>query len=77
MLSAKFTRYWELVHASPHARELMASQGEIGAELIQRFDPRGQSVATVSRDGTASPTSIGILHYRADGSVHIIPGRPQ
>lgn len=31
----------------------------------------------ISRDGaTSSPTSIGILHYRADGSVHIIPGRP-
>ena len=38
MLSAKFTRYWELVHASPHARELMDSQGELGAELVQRSD---------------------------------------
>lgn len=38
----------------------------------------GDGIGTyVSRDGTASPTSIGILHYRADGSVHIIPGRPQ
>ncbi len=38
----------------------------------------GDSIGTyVSRDGTSSPTSIGILHYRADGSVHIIPGRPQ
>jgi hypothetical protein len=38
----------------------------------------GDSIGTyVSRDSTSSPTSIGILHYRADGSVHIIPGRPQ
>ncbi|MBU2075620.1 MAG: hypothetical protein KKE65_05365 [Actinobacteria bacterium] len=38
----------------------------------------GDNIGTyVSRDGTSSPTSIGILHYRADGSVHIIPGRPQ
>ena len=25
----------------------------------------------------AMTTSIGILHYRADASVHIVPGRPQ
>jgi hypothetical protein len=37
----------------------------------------GDSIGSyVSRDGASSPTSIGILHYRADGSVHIIPGRP-
>lgn len=22
------------------------------------------------------PTSVGILHYRLDGTIHIIPGRP-
>jgi len=38
MLSAKFTRYWELVHASPHAPELMDSQGRLGAEIVQRCD---------------------------------------
>lgn len=28
-------------------------------------------------DGTRTPTSIGIFHYRMDGTVHIVPGRPQ
>jgi RHS repeat-associated protein len=39
----------------------------------------GETIGTwISRDGTSStPTSVGVLHYRADGSVHIIPGRPQ
>lgn len=31
----------------------------------------------VDKDGISTPSSIGILHYRADGSVHIVPGRPQ
>lgn len=38
MLSAKFTRYWELVQASPHAQELVGSQSELGGEIVQRFD---------------------------------------
>jgi AcrR family transcriptional regulator len=38
MLSAKFTRVWELVHASPHAQELLDSQGTLGAEIVQRAD---------------------------------------
>lgn len=38
MLSAKFTSYWELVHSSAHAAELMSSHGRIGAEIIQRTD---------------------------------------
>jgi AcrR family transcriptional regulator len=38
MLSAKFTRYWELVHSSPHAQELMDSHGRMGAEIIERAD---------------------------------------
>jgi AcrR family transcriptional regulator len=38
MLSAKFTRYFELVLASPHAAELVDSHGTIGAEIVQRAD---------------------------------------
>jgi hypothetical protein len=37
-LSAKFTRYWELVQVSPHAQELIRSQGALGAEIIQGLD---------------------------------------
>ncbi len=37
----------------------------------------GDTIGTyIARDGSSSPTSIGILHYRADGSAHIVPGRP-
>ncbi len=35
--SMKFV-YWELVHASPHAQELMDSQSRLGAEIIGRLD---------------------------------------
>lgn len=38
MLSAKLTRYFELVLASPHAAELVDSHGTIGAEIVQRAD---------------------------------------
>ncbi|MBL9042601.1 MAG: TetR/AcrR family transcriptional regulator [Myxococcales bacterium] len=38
MLSAKFTRSWELIHSSPHARELHDSQGRLGAETVKRAD---------------------------------------
>lgn len=38
MLSAKFTRYFELVLASPHAAELVDSHGTLGAEIVQRAD---------------------------------------
>ena len=38
MLSAKFTRYWELVQASPHAQELLDSQGALGGDVIEKND---------------------------------------
>lgn len=38
----------------------------------------GDQIGTyIARDGSSSPTSVGVLHYRADGSVHIIPARSQ
>ncbi len=50
-------------------------RGEAGfKERIDFVDDIG---TYVTQDGVSSPTSIGILHYRADGSVHIVPGRPQ
>lgn len=49
-------------------------RGEAG--FRERID-FGQNIGTyISRDGQALPTSIGILHYRADGTIHIVPGRP-
>lgn len=38
MLSAKFTRYFELVSASPHAAELVDSQNRLAAEVVERAD---------------------------------------
>ena len=38
VLSAKLTRYFELVHASPHAQELVSSQSQLGADVVQKFD---------------------------------------
>lgn len=62
MLSAKFTRYFELVHASPHAQELMDSHGRIGAEIIQRADRAYLKLLTTtleeSRD--VDPRRVGL-----------------
>jgi hypothetical protein len=30
----------------------------------------------VGKDGTQMQTTVGILHYKADGSVHIVPAKP-
>jgi hypothetical protein len=77
---------WDSASAIAGLEDLVDPRGfhSLEAEMTLRdagFKERidfGDSIGTyVSRDGTSSPTSIGILHYRADGSVHIIPGRPQ
>lgn len=38
VLTAKFTFLHELVHQSPHAAELLDSQGALGADLVERHD---------------------------------------
>lgn len=38
MLSAKLTRIWELLDASPHVAELTDSHGRLGADLVRRAD---------------------------------------
>ena len=38
VLSAKLTRYFELVHASPHAQELVDSHGALAADIVKRLD---------------------------------------
>jgi len=37
-LSAKHTRYWELVRDSPHGEELMRSKDTLGEAIVKRFD---------------------------------------
>lgn len=62
MLSAKFTRYWELVHASPHAQELVDSQGKLGASIVQQFDRAYLKllVAAVEDADGLEPARVGL-----------------
>ncbi len=62
MLSAKFTRYWELVHASPHAQELIDSQGALGAEIVQRLDRDYLKllVSVIERAKDLDPKRVGL-----------------
>ena len=38
MLSAKHTRFWEIVRGSPHGEELVRSKDELGEAITKRFD---------------------------------------
>jgi AcrR family transcriptional regulator len=67
MLSAKFTRYWELVHASPHAQELIDSQGRLGSEIVQRADRAYLKllVATIENSKEVDPRRAGLTPQSA------------
>ncbi len=62
MLSAKFTRYFELVNASPHAAELIDSQGRLGAEIVERADRAFVRllIATLERAKELDPRRVGL-----------------
>ena len=63
---------------SRSATTLQPASSEVprGPGFKERID-FGYRIGTwVGEGGTSSPTPVGILHYRADGSVHIVPGRP-
>ncbi len=62
MLAAKLTRYFELVQASPHAQELVDSQGRLGAEIVQRTDRAYVKllVAVIEADEELDPSRIGL-----------------
>lgn len=79
MLSAKFTRYWELVRASPHAQELLGSQESLGAETVQRFDKaflellcatlrEGSRELDLERAGLTVPSLAALLLRAASGA---------
>ena len=70
MLSAKFTRYFELVQASPHAQELIASQGQLGAEIVQRAD-RAYLALLVSVLGS-SDLDPGRVGLSVTGAAHLL-----
>lgn len=52
MLAAKFTRYFELVQASPHAQELIDSHGQLGADIVQRADRSYAKLLTTVLEGS-------------------------
>jgi AcrR family transcriptional regulator len=62
MLAAKLTRYFELVQASPHAQELVDSQGRLGAEIVQRTDRAYVKllVAALEAEPELHPSRIGM-----------------
>jgi AcrR family transcriptional regulator len=61
MLSAKHTRYWELVHASPHAAELVDSQDAVAARVVERADRAYLRLLTGAIEGSAlEPARAGL-----------------
>lgn len=55
VLVAKFTFLHELLHASPHAAELLDSQGQLGADIVARHDAElRRLLATLVTEGVAS-----------------------
>lgn len=69
MLAAKFTRYFEVVQASPHAEELISSQGRLGAEIVQRSDRAYLALLTsVIEESTLDTERVGLS---ASGAAHL------
>lgn len=65
VLTAKFTYLYELVHSSPHAQELLVSQGEIGSDVVQKTDRAYHRLLTsMLEDATAAgeiaPKRVGL-----------------
>ena len=55
VLIAKFSYLHELVHQSPHAAELLDSQGRLGADVVERHDRELKKVlAQVIEEGVAA-----------------------
>jgi AcrR family transcriptional regulator len=67
MLSAKFTRYWELVQSSPHAPELIDSQSRLGAEIVQESDRvfRQLLARTLAQARELRPARLGLTAGQA------------
>jgi hypothetical protein len=70
--------------ADPELLARRAGSGEpVGSVVVrgqagfkERVDFGFQIGVFVDRAGNRFPTTVGIIHYAADGSIHIIPGRP-
>jgi AcrR family transcriptional regulator len=65
VLTAKFTFVYELVHRSPHAQELLDSQGALGADVVLKADRAYHRLLTsMLEEGAASgeiaPKRIGL-----------------
>jgi AcrR family transcriptional regulator len=78
MLSAKFSRVWELVQASPHAQELVDSQGRFGSDIIEQTDAAFLRILTNAlqadssldwqRIGMTPPTAAKMLIRMSSGA---------
>lgn len=65
VLAAKFTYIYELVHSSPHAQELLDSQGQIGADVVQKADRAYHRLLTsmieeATAAGQLAPKRVGL-----------------
>jgi len=65
VLSAKFTYLYELVHRSPHAQELLDSQGRLGADVVQKADRAFHRLVTslleeATQAGEIAPKQVGL-----------------
>ena len=65
VLVAKFTYAYELVHSSPHAREILESQDQLGADVVQKTDRAYHRLLTgvleaAAREGEIDPRRAGL-----------------
>jgi AcrR family transcriptional regulator len=60
VLTAKFTFFYELVHRSPHAQELLDSQGRLGADVVQKAERAFHRLLVSMLDEAASGGEIAL-----------------
>jgi len=65
MIAAKFTYIFEVVHASPHAAELLDSQGSIAASVVANADAR-----------YAAMLRAEVTRAAKNGEIHLGHGAP-
>jgi AcrR family transcriptional regulator len=65
ILRAKFTYLYEIVHASPHAAEIIQSKNQVAAEIFVAADERyldllARALATANRKGALALAAVGM-----------------
>lgn len=67
MLTAKLTRYFELVQASPHAAELVGTQSLHGADIVEKADRAFVKALVAAIADHMAPERIGLTAAQAAG----------